>query len=266
MILASSLASVWKQYSNQQLGMRLFTAFLCFGVILFSRASLGQKLDKFMEEHRVHIQNYIMAGYGGGWARCDMLSLNPLGVDTPQFIMGFETFYKHGIGSALSSSHCLLATYHIENKESLYAIIEFGWRVLQFKRVALILSMTKGITLDMATNTANLPFLIAAKLEGGGRQFLCPIIGRAEPLMQGHMCDMSYVSYRYKKLRVGVFGITPHIFPTKDGIDGTDIRLVKLLAEKLKFMPMVVIPRSYEQGSNMVGNNSKDIFNKIINI
>ena len=235
--------------------MRLLTASICFGVILFSKASLGQKLDKFMEEHRVQIQNYIMAGYGGGWAHCDMLSLNPLVVDTPQFIMGFETFYKRDIGSALSSSHCLLATYHIENKESLSAIIEFGWRVLQFKRVALILSMTKGITLDMATNTAKLPFLVAAKLDGGGRQFLCPIVGRAEPLMQGHMCDMSYVSYRYKKLRVGVFGITPHVVQTKDGIGGTNIMLLKLLAEKLKFMPIVVIPRSFGQGANMVVNN-----------
>ena len=235
--------------------MRLLTASICFGVLLFSKASLGQKLDKFMEEHRVQIQNYIMAGYGGGWAHCDMLSLNPLVVDTPQFIMGFETFYKRDIGSALSSSHCLLATYHIENKESLSAIIEFGWRVLQFKRVALILSMTKGITLDLATNTENLPFLIAAKLEGGGRQFLCPIVGRAKPLMQGHMCDKSHASYRYKKLRVGVFGITPHVFTTKDGIDGTNIMLLKLLAEKLKFMPIVVIPKSFGQGANMVVNN-----------
>ena len=232
--------------------MRLLTASLCFGLLLFSRASLGQKLDKFLEEHRVQIQDYIMTGYGGGWANCDMLSREPLGVDAPQFIMGFETAYKLDIGSALSSSHCLLAAYHVESKESLSAIIQFGWRVLQFKRVALILSMAKEITLDMAINTKKLPFLIAAKMEGGGRQFLCPILGRAEPLMQGHMCDMSYASYRYKKLRVGVYGFVPHLFPTKDGIDGTDIRLLKLLAEKLKFMPNVVIPRSYEHGANMV--------------
>ena len=235
--------------------MRLHTASLVFGALLFSRASLGQKLDKFMGEHRFQIQNYIMAGYGRGWAHCDTVSMYPLGVDSPQFIMGFETFYERDIGSALSSSHCLLAAYHIESKESLSAIIEFGWRVLQFKRVALILSMAKGITLDMATNTENLPFLIAAKLEGGGRQFLCPIVGRAKPLMQGHMCDMSQASYRYKKLRVGVFGITPHVFTTKDGIDGTNIMLLKLLAEKLKFMPIVVIPRSFGQGANMVVNN-----------
>ena len=237
--------------------MRLHTASLCFVALLVSRASLGQKLDKFLEEHRVQIQDYIMTGYGGGWAHCDMLSREPLGLDAAQFIMGFETFYGHDIGSVLSSSHCLLAAYHIESKESLSAIIEFGWRVLQFKRVALILSMTKGITLNMATNTENLPFLIAAKLEGGGRQFLCPIIGRSEALMQGHMCDMSYMSYRYKKLRFGwrIFGIIPHIFPTKDGIDGTDIKLVNLLAEKLKFMPIVVIPRSFGQGANMVVNN-----------
>ena len=235
--------------------MRLLTASLCFLTLVFSRTSRGHKLHKFLEEHRIQIQNYIMAGYGGGWEHCDVLSLEPLGVDAPQFIMGFETFNGLNMRSALSSSHCLLAAYHIESKESLSAIIQFGWRVLQFKRVALILSMAKEITLDMSINTKKLPFLIAAKLEGGGRQFLCPIVGRAEPLMQGHMCDMSYVSYRYKKLRVGVFGITPHIFQTKDGIDGTNIMLLKLLAEKLKFMPIVVIPRSFGQGANMVVNN-----------
>ena len=235
--------------------MRLLTASLCFGALLFSRASLGQKLDKFLKEHRVQIQDFIMTGYGWGWAHCDLLSREPLGLDAAQFIMGFETFYGHDIGSVLSSSHCLLAAYHIESKESLSAIIEFGWRVLQFKRVALVLSLAKGITLDMATNTAKLPFLVAAKLDGGGRQFLCPIVGRAKPLMQGHMCDMSQASYRYKKLRVGVFGITPHVFTTKDGIDGTNIMLLKLLAEKLKFMPIVVIPKSFGQGANMVVNN-----------
>ena len=235
--------------------MRLLTASLCFGALLFPRASFGQKLDNFLKEHRVQIQDFIMTGYGWGWAHCDLLSREPLGLDAAQFIMGFETFYGHDIGSVLSSSHCLLAAYHIESKESLSAIIEFGWRVLQFKRVALVLSLAKGITLDMATNTAKLPFLVAAKLDGGGRQFLCPIVGRAEPLKQGHMCDMSHASYRYKKLRVGVFGITPHVVQTKDGIGGTNIMLLKLLAEKLKFMPIVVIPRSFGQGANMVVNN-----------
>ena len=69
------------------------------------------------------------------------------------------------------------------------------------------------------------------------------------------MCDKSYATYRYKKLRVGILGTAPHFFPTKSGIDGTDIRLLRLLAEKLKFMPDVVVPRTFAQGANMVEKN-----------
>ena len=236
--------------------MRLLTASLCFLILVFSRTSrgYGHKLHKFLEEHRIQIQNYIMAGYGGGWEHCDVLSLEPLGVDAPQFIMGFETFNGLNMRSALSSSHCLLAAYHIESKESLSAIIKFGWRVIHHKRIALILSMGNGVTLGIATDTEKLPFLIAAKLQGERKQFLCPIVGKAEPLLQGHMCDISYTSYKYKKLRVGIVGIQPHFFKTKNGIDGTDIRLISLLAEKLNFMADVVVPRTYGLGANMVEN------------
>ena len=235
--------------------MRLLTASLCFLILVFSRTSqgYGHKLHKFLEEHRIQIQNYIMAGYGGGWEHCDVLSLDPLGVDAPQFIMGFETFSRLDIRSALSSSHCLLAAYHIESRESLSAIIKFGWKVIQHKRIALILSMGNGATQGITTDTEKLPFLIAAKLQGGQNQFICPIIGEAEPLLQGQMCDISYTSYRYKKLRVGIIGIQPYFFKTKNGIDGTDVRLLSLLAEKLNFVPDVVVPRTYKQGANMVG-------------
>ena len=232
--------------------MRLLPATLCFWFLLFPYESLGQNLDTFLAEHKVNIQNFIMTGYGGGWPHCDVLSMNPLG-GAPQFIMDFQTFNLLDISSALSSSHCLLATYHIESKVSLSAIIKFGWKVIQYKRIALILSMGNGVTLDMATDTEKLPFLIAAELECREKQFLCPIIGRRKPLLQGHMCDVSYASYRHKKLRVGIFGVQPHLFATKNGIDGTDIRLLNLLVEKLKFIPDAVIPRTYDQGANMVG-------------
>ena len=158
--------------------MRALAALLYFGVVF------GKNLDQFLKEHKVEIQNYIMAGYGEGWTNCDVLSLKPITMDAPQFIMGFETFNKLDINSALSSSHCLLTAHYVERKESLSAIIKFGWNVMQHKRVALILSMAKGITLDMASNTEKLPFLIVANMEGGGNQFLCPIVGRSEPLLQ----------------------------------------------------------------------------------
>ena len=174
-----------QSHSKQQVSMRALAALvLYFGVVL------GQNLDQFLKEHRAKIQDFIMAGYGEGWTNCDVLSLNPTRVDdAPQFIMGFETFNKLDINSALSSSHCLLTAHYIESKESLSAIIKFGWIIIQHKRVALILSMAKGITLDMASNTEKLPFLIVANLEGGGKQFLCPIVGRAEPLLQARLPD-----------------------------------------------------------------------------
>ena len=73
------------------------------------------------------------------------------------------------------------------------------------------------------------------------------------------MCDKSYTTYRYKKLKVGILGPPPHFFPTKSGIGGTDIRLLRLLAEKLNFMPDVVVPRTFEQGFNMVEKNYRII-------
>ena len=180
-VIFKGFCTVKKKHSKQEVSMRALAALLYFGVVY------GQNLDQFLKEHKVEIQNYIMAGYGEGWTNCDVLSLDPITMDAPQFIMGFATFNKLDSNSALSSSHCLLTAHYIESKESLSAIIKFGWNIIQHKRVALILSMAKGITLDMASNTEKLPFLIAANLEGGGKQFLCPIVGRAEPLLQARL-------------------------------------------------------------------------------
>ena len=221
--------------------------------VLFFEASLGQKLDHFLEEHIFQIEDYIMTGHSGGWTNCDILAANPIHIDAPQFRMEFGAFDKVEMGSTFSSSYCVLACYYIESKERLSDIINLGWNVIKHKRIALILSLAKDVTLDMATNTEDLPFTIAATHPSGQKQFLCPVIGLAEPLMQGHMCDDSYVSYKYKKLRIGILGIHPHVVFQQGGmLDGTDVRLLSLLAKKLKFMPDIVVPRTYDQGANMV--------------
>ena len=222
-------------------------------LVLFFKASLGQRLDQFLEEHRLQIQYYIMTGYGGGWTNCDILAANPIHIDAPQFLMELEAFDKVEMGSIFSSSYCVLACYYVESKERLSDIIKLGWNVIRHKRIALILSLAKDVTLDMATDTEHLPFLIAATHESGQKQFLCPVIGIVEPLMQGHMCDNSYVSYKYKKLRIGILGINPHVIFQQGGmLDGTDVRLLSLLAKKLKFMPDIIVPRTFDQGANMV--------------
>ena len=230
--------------------MRLLTA---FGVLLLCLPSLGLEIDYFLRQHRENVQDYIMVGYGKGWTHCDVLSSNSVVDDAPQMIMNFIEFKKLDIRSALSSSHCLLASYHIESQESLSEIMQFGWEVIKHKRIALILNMAKGISLEMATDTDKLPFLVAAQLESREKQFLCPVIGKIKPLIQSDMCDISYVSYKYKKLRIGLLGVAPHLI-FDGGIDGTDVRLIKLLAQKLKFQPDVVFPRTFSQGENMVRN------------
>ena len=239
--------------------MEIFAASFCFGFLISLMEIQGRELTTFFAEHKVGIQQYIMVGHEKGWQSCDILSLSPHKSDAPQFHMDFETFGKLDLSLMLASSHCLLAAFTIESKAGLSAIIQFGWRVIRHKRIALILSMGKGITLDMAQNTVKLPFLIASLLEGGQKQFLCPIVGRNEPLMQDYMCEMSYASYRYKKLKVGIFGPKPYIFSTNNGIDGTDVRLLKLLAQKLKFVPELMIPMSYRHGANLVNNNSNTV-------
>ena len=203
-----------------------------------------------------------MAGYGDGWSHCDVMSAGPPHTEalfhglSPQFVIDFAMLNKLDMNSMLSFSHCLLAAYHIKNKEDLSDILQFGRTVFRRKRIALILSLDKGVTLNMATDIAKIPFLVAAELEGGGGQFFCPIVGSPEPILQDSMCNKMYTSYQYKKLRVGIFGGIPYMFPIKgNGIDGTDVRMIKLLAEKLKFWPDVNIPRTFIHGANMVRRN-----------
>ena len=244
--------------------MRPNKASLYFLLLLFSKRSLCRDLGLFLREHREQIQTYIMAGYGDGWSHCDVMSADPPHTEalfhslSPQFVIDFAMLNKLDMNSMLSFSfsHCLLAAYHIKSKEDLSDILQFGRTVLRHKRIALILSLDSGVTLNMATDNAKIPFLVAAELQGGSEQFFCPIIGSPEPILQDSMCNKMNTSYRYKKLRVGIFGGIPHMFPVKgNGIDGTDLRMIKLLAENLKFLPDVKIPRTFVHGANMVSRN-----------
>ena len=241
--------------------MRPKEASFCFILLLFSKQSLGQNLGTILARQREQIQRYIMAGYGDGWSHCDVMSAGLhetkagfQGLST-QFANDFVMLSKLDINSMLSSSHCLLAAYHIKNKEGLSDILQFGQRVFRHKRIALIVTLEIGVTLRMANEISKVPFLVAAELKSGGEQFLCPIVGRLEPILQDSMCKEKYASYQYKKLRVGIFGAIPHLFIKGNGLDGTDLRLIKLLAEKLKFVPDVKIPLTFEQGANMVVGN-----------
>ena len=83
---------------------------------------------------------------------------------------------------------------------------------MQHKRAAFVIKMSSGMTLNMAPNITKLPFLVAAELEDGREQFLCPVVGEPEPFLQHSMCDHAYTSYKNKVIRVGVIGVPPYLY------------------------------------------------------
>ena len=192
------------------MGIRKYQASLCIGVILLLKQVHGSGLEMFAAKHKAAIQEYIMVGYGDGWKHCDILSANPeasLYEDIPHFAITLEKLLTIDTGSILSSSHCLLALYEVNTHQNLTSIIEFGWKAIQYKRIALILKMGSGLTLDHRINTTKMPFPVAAEVGNGKEQFICPLIGKVEPLLQEHMCEKSHISFENKTLRIGMLGL-----------------------------------------------------------
>ena len=115
--------------------------------------------------------------------------------------------------------------YKVNSIKSLLALVGFGRRAIQHKRITLVVKLGMGVTLSDIENTHKVPFLIAAELENGEEQFLCPVIGQPEPWGQQSMCKESYVSTIDKVLRVGIMGTPPYV-----GEDRSDKNLIKTLS------------------------------------
>ena len=182
---------------------------LCLAV-LSSGVVNGSGLDSFLAKHGKEIQDYIMTGYENGWKNCDLMSYNVKeagsNLATPQFAITLDRLLNIDMGFLMSSTNCLLAAYQVDNLQNLASVIEFGWKAIKYKRIALILKLGSGLSLDHAINVTKLPFPIAAETENGGEQFICPFIGEETPIIQGHMCKSRYVSMEKKLLRVGMVG------------------------------------------------------------
>ena len=178
--------------------------------------TFGQVAETLLTKFRGDMESYIMEGFGAGWDHCDIVYDTSDQLysteDTLRFVMDSSMMHSSDIRATFSSSHCLLVSAHISSNKSLSDIIKFGWSVIQHKRIALVLQLGEGLTLDMAANTTNMPFMVAATDEDGKEQFLCPVIGEATPRLQDVMCDSSYVSPKEKSLRVAIFGIPPYFY------------------------------------------------------
>ena len=216
---------------------------------------IGEETTRFLDRYKDRIQNYIMTGHEKGWKHCDILSANTFSHDEePNVLLDLSKIMTLNVKTTFASSSCLLVSYNIESKDTLSFLIEFGLRTIQYIRLALVITMSYGTSLNMITNTTKLPFLIAAELGAGKEQFLCPIVGKDNPLLEHDMCKPSFLSVREKQLRIGIVGIPPHfILDLKSfNFDGTTIRMMKILEEKLYFTPKIVIQNSFTGASTQV--------------
>ena len=205
--------------------------------------SNGQDLGQFVAKHKQAIEAHVMAGYGGGWKECDLLAISPLENDlqpeTLQFVMDMASLKAFDIRTGFSNSQCLLIMAHVGNQRILAEVIKFGWTAVHLKRLGMALRLGSNLTLDTAANITNLPFLIAAQLEGGKEQFLCPQMGESMPKLQSFISHLPHPSYWGKSIRVGLAGFgaaVPFSFKGANGrLDGVSIRLISQLARKMKF-------------------------------
>ena len=242
-------------------GMKLVRVFLLLGwVLLLSNISLGEDKEMFLDKYKDTIQEYIMTGHEKGWNNCDVLSVSTNTFShegQTKMSMDLDKIATLNIRSAFASSSCLLVSYHVRSMASFSTLLDFGWAAIQHIRLALVVKMNSGINLGMLSNTTKLPFLIAADLEEGKEQFICPIVGKMKPLRQEKMCKLSYVSYKEKRLRIALLGIPPHFIFTHDGIiDGTNIRLMRILEQKLGFTAEIIVPESFKDSIAKVCNDS----------
>ena len=203
---------------------------------------------KFLVKYKNAIQDFIMTGHEIGWKYCDILSpYSTPHKNEPHISIDLDMIHTLNFKKTFVSSSCLLVNYNVGSKSSLEKLIEFGREAIQHIRLALVVKMDTSFTLDIITNITKLPFLIAADLKKEGKeQFLCPIVGEMTPLIEEDMCNPSYISYRNKILRVSLIGIPPNFIVTNTGkFDGTDVRLMALLEQKLNFRGKIVVPQSF---------------------
>ena len=216
------------------------------GMAVLSDMEVGQQKHTFMKKYMNAIQEYIMTGHEKGWHHCDVLSSNPTSENAPEISMNLDKIQTLNIKSAFKNSHCLLVHYDASSESSLSTLIEFGWNTINYVRLALVIEMHSSITLQMVKNTSNLPFLVAAVSEYGKEQFLCPMVGEMSPRIENEMCNPSNLDYKNKALHIGLMGLPPDFIRFPDGeIEGVNIRMMRMISERLKFTPKISITDSH---------------------
>ena len=234
----------------------LINDLLPLGALLLSctvQTLQGQE-HMFLDEYKESIQDYIMTGHENGWKDCDVLSFNTVSHEMPQFSFEVDKIENLIKKSAFAFSNCLLVNYEVGSEIILSALLDFGWAAINQVRLALVLELGSDITFGSPiTNTTKLPFLVATKSGQLKKQFICPVIGEVGPRFDQEMCKRSYVFYKNKNLRVTHMGIPPHFLFTSDGhLDGTNMRIMRILEDELQFQSTIVVAKSFKHGADLV--------------
>ena len=175
--------------------------------------------------------------------------------------MGLKEMKTLDLKLAFASSHCLLVNYNVRDEEDLTTLLEIGWSAINHKRLALVLKISSGLSLDMPNwSNTSLPFMIAAAFDDDKEEFVCPVLGEDEPRLQESMCKTSFSHYEGKLLRMGIVGINPYFMVTENGIDGTDMRLIQLLEKSLSFRAEVIPMNSFSEAVSMVSMSHSFLF------
>ena len=68
------------------------------------------------------------------------------------------------------------------------------------------------------------------------------------------MCSQSLVDHTQKELRIGLMGIPPDFVLTSKGtIEGVNVRMISMMAERLKFTPKIELAASFQKAHTQVG-------------
>ena len=112
--------------------MKAPNLFLVLEAVLFLFGVEGQQLSDILVRHKSAIENFIMIGHSEGWKHCDIISsisVQHRFLDSsaqPQITVDLKRVLDMDLSIVLSSSNCILISYHVESYQSLASLIKLG--------------------------------------------------------------------------------------------------------------------------------------------
>ena len=112
--------------------MKAPNLFLVLEAILFLFGVEGQQMSDILVRHKSAIENFIMIGHSEGWKHCDIISSISVqhrfldGSAHPHITVNLKRVLDMDLSIVLSSSNCILISYHVESYQSLASLIKLG--------------------------------------------------------------------------------------------------------------------------------------------